>query len=467
MNAAFLTLAAILAVPVSIAIYHRPQRGLLIVALLAPLHGLLAIVPGGASMAGWKEGLLLLTFLCSVVSPNRHGAVRPSMPWWPAAAAWVAFGTASALLLSGIGGLTSIKITYFYLLIPVILWRAPFSRTDRDHLVSILMGMGILTASIGLLQQVVGPAYLVKLGYSYTEQIRITGSILRSFSTFTGPFAFGLFVMLSLIVGLSVCLADPKRLRNIIFLAATPIMIAGMGVSIVRASYIGLAVGLFFLAVYGYRSLLVLFAAGAAVIPFALLVAPSSVVKPLLSSSSLAERGTGWSATISSLYVHPLGQGLGATGSAAAKAAELAQPMINTMSIKAATALGLIPYQPDNYYMKIAVELGPIGLWIFVMILVSTGVSTLRASRVLPSRDGALALGVSASIAAAAVASLVSTYFEIFPLDLYFWLLIGTVGCALTQHHSEKEVTRAHESLSELWPSGPVEAEFRPMRVSC
>ncbi|QIP41754.1 putative membrane protein [Rhodococcus erythropolis] len=466
MNTSFMFVAAIFAVPIVVAIYQRPQRGLLLVALFAPLHGLLAIIPGGTSMAGWKEGMLLLTLGCTFVSPNRLRVVRPSMPWWPAAAAWVAFGSASALLLSGIAGVTSIKITYFYILIPVILWRAPFSRDDRDHLVSVLMGMGILTAVIGLLQQAVGPAYLVDLGYSYTEQIRITGSILRSFSTFTGPFAFGLFVMLSLIVGISVALADPKRLRNIIFLAATPIMVVGMGVSIVRASYIGLAVGLLWIAVYKYRSILMLFGAAAAAVPFVLLLAPPSIVKPLFSSYSLEERGSGWSSTISSLFVHPLGQGLGATGSAAAKAAEAAQPMLNTMTIKAATTLGLIPYQPDNYYMKVAVELGPIGLWIFVLVLISSGASALRASRVLPGSDGALALGVSASIVAAAVASVVSTYFEIFPLDLYFWLLIGTVGCALTQHHSEKEAISDHESPSEPWHSDLVGAASKPMHAN-
>ena len=140
--------------------------------------------------------------------------------------------------------------------------------------------------------------------------------------------------------------------------------------------------------------------------------------------------------------------------------------MLNTMTIKAATTLGLIPYQPDNYYMKVAVELGPIGLWIFVLVLISSGASALRASRVLPGSDGALALGVSASIVAAAVASVVSTYFEIFPLDLYFWLLIGTVGCALTQHHSEKEAISGHESPSEPWHSDLVGAASKPMHAN-
>ncbi|MDV8006331.1 O-antigen ligase family protein [Rhodococcus sp. IEGM 1318] len=465
-NIATLLIGAVLGAVVCAAIYQRPQRGVLLVALFAPLHGLLAIIPNGTALAGWKEGLILLTLICAFLSPNRHGVIRPSMPWWPAAVVWVAMGCVSAFTLSGLGSLGSIKITYFYMLLPLILWRAPFTREDRDHLVSILMGVGILAAVVGLLQQVVGPEFLVSLGYSYTEEIRITGGILRSFSTFTGPFAFGLYVMLSLVVGLSVSLNEPTRLRNMIFLAATPIMIAGMGVSIVRASYIGFAAGLLWLAIYKYKSLLVLFAAAAAAIPIALLLTPTSVMKALFSSNSLEERGNGWSETVSSLWVNPLGQGVGATGSAAAKAAELAHPMINTLTIKAATTLRLIPYQPDNYYMKVAVELGPIGLWVFTLILVSAAVTGLRASRILPGQDGALSLGVSASIIAACVASLVSTYFEIFPLDLYFWLLIGTAGCALSQHHSEKTATLGPESPTEPWPSDPAVVGSRPTPVS-
>ena len=51
-----------------------------------------------------------------------------------------------------------------------------------------------------------------------------------------------------------------------------------------------------------------LFGAAAAAVPFVLLLAPPSIVKPLFSSYSLEERGSGWSSTISSLFVHPLGK---------------------------------------------------------------------------------------------------------------------------------------------------------------
>lgn len=434
-------------------LYRRPQNGLLLVAALTPLHGLLTILPGGPSLTGWKEGVLVLTLLATFVTPNRDRTMPPSMPWWPAAVAWVAIGTLSALLMSGPAAVTALKITYFYLIIPIILWRTPFDARDRDRLVTILMGTTAFGAVVGLAQQVLGADRLVALGYSYDEHIRTTGGILRSFGTFTGPFALGLFVMIGLVVGGAVALADPGRLRNTLFLCATPVMLLGMGVTIVRASYIGLAAALLWLAIHRHRALLVLFGAGAVALPVALLFVPGSVTSALFSSSSLGERGDGWADTVSSLFVHPFGQGLGATGAAADKAAELADPLYSTLSLDAAIALGRIPYQPDNYYMKLMVELGPIGLWIFGLLLVSAAVSTLRASRLLHGQDSALALGVSASVIAAAVASTVSTYFEIFPLDVYFWLLLGTVGCALTQQLSSRSEPGSDSGPSRCAPA--------------
>jgi hypothetical protein len=104
-----------------------------------------------------------------------------------------------------------------------------------------------------------------------------------------------------------------------------------------------------------------------------------------------------------------------------------------------------------------ALELGPIGLWLFTMILVGAAATTLWASRVLArTADAALALGVSASVIAMAVASTVATYLEIFPLDVYFWLLLGVVGCAVAEHMSD--TTRS--------PSGPEAAEYRPTFAS-
>ena len=424
---------------------QRPQRGLLLLAALAPLHGLLVIVPGGRSLSAWKEVLLLLTLTATFVAPRRslRTGIPLSLPWWPAVVGLVLFGSASALVTAGATGLVAIKITFFYLLVLLVLWRAPFSVRERDHVVTIVMALGLVTSVVGLWQQVVGAEFLVGLGYDYNTEVRTAGGFLRSFSTFNQPFPFGLFVMMSLLVGGAVALAEPRRRRNAMFLLATPVLVAGMAVSIVRASYLGLAVGVLWMALHRYRHLLTALAVAALSSPVALLLLPGKVLMTAFSSTSFGQRSSGWSRITSDVLANPLGRGLGSSGSAAEKIASVTGRQ------------AALTYQPDNYYVKLALELGPIGLWLFVLVLISGAVSTLRASRVLTGQDAALALGVSASVVAAGAASLVATYFEIFPLDVYYWLLLGVVGCAVTEYASG--TTR---SLFD-----PVAAACRPMPV--
>jgi len=433
--------AGVLGAGVLAFILRRPQRGLLLLAALAPLHGVLVLVPV-AGLNSWKEALLGVTLVAAAYDARRRGSITPAMsaPWWPAAAGLLVFGSASALLTAGALGLIAIKITFFYLLIPVALWWAPFGRRDRDHLVTIVMVMGSLTAVVGLWQQVVGAEYLVRLGYRYNEEVRTAGGLLRSFSTFNQPFPFALYAMLSILVGGAVALAEPRRPRNMAFLCFAPVIALGLGVTIVRAGYLGLVLGLIWLGVHRYRQILV--AAGAfVVLAVPVLVAlPASVLGTLTSASSLGERSAGWTGVINDVLTHPLGQGLGTSGSAADRIA------------RSANSVAAPRYQPDNYYVKMALELGPVGLWLFVLLLISGLVAASRASRLLTGRDAALALGVSAAMVAVAGASTVATYLEIFPLDVYFWLLLGVVGCAVTQHVSDSTRSR----------SAPVAAGSRP-----
>ena len=74
------------------------------------------------------------------------------------------------------------------------------------------------------------------------------------------------------------------------------------------------------------------------------------------SSSSLGERSAGWNDIIASIQVHPFGTGLGASGASADRMAIAGGTTFSGLSTN---------YQPDNYYMKMLIELGPIGLWLF------------------------------------------------------------------------------------------------------
>lgn len=416
-----------------VAIYRRPQRGLLALAALVPLDGLLVLAPVPGIVGGWKEGLVALTFACAWLRrvPRQDRTDVPlHLPWWPAAAIFVVFGSVSALTAFGLIGLVAIKVTYFYIALVAVLWFAPFDARDRDRLITVLMGMTVFTSIVGLAQLAVGPGFLISLGYEYGRDVRTAGGLLRVFSTFSQPFPFGLYVMLGLLVGGAVALADPRRRRNAVFLALSPLLVIAMASSVVRAAILGLAVGLVWLALRRFRQLGVGLLAGAVGLVAVIAVLPSSITGTFFSSSSLGERSAGWSDIVSSILVHPFGRGLGFSGASADRISTAQGVQFSGLSTN---------YQPDNYYVKMLLELGPIGLWVFLALIITALVWTTRMGATLPGQDGALALGVSASIVSAMFACVVATYFEIFPIDVYFWLLLGVVGCAAAQHGSGSE----------------------------
>jgi hypothetical protein len=272
------------------------------------------------------------------------------------------------------------------------------------------MATGVITAVIGLAQQVVGASRLNSLGYEYNSTIRFAGGYLRSFSTFDQPFPFAFFLVVVLLIGLSVALADMGRTRNRLFLMGLPLLVVALASTLVRGAWLGLAAGLVYLGWRRYRVLLL-------VVPVALLALlylPGSITAAAVSGTSLAERGSGWQANLQQVVAHPLGAGIAATGSSAAKVAALQG--------------GGSTYQPDNYYFKTVYELGIIGLWLFVVALATIFASTDRTAVRLPGGDSALTLGISANVLAAITASLVATYFEIFPMDVLFWLLLAVAA---------------------------------------
>jgi hypothetical protein len=405
----------------AVAVVQRPQRGLLLVAVLIPFDGLLQIVPGGETFGPWKEALILLTLAAAVVSPRARHADGPAQlpPWVPALTAFVALGLVSAAFTGGSVALWGLKVSYFYAVVPFILMRCPFTLRDRDRLVSILMATGAATAVIGVAQQVAGHARLNELGWEYDTAIRFSGSLLRSFSTFTQPFSFGFFMSLVLLVCLPVALSDLRRTRNRLFLLATPLLVVGMATSVVRGAILALVVGLVVLMVWRFRGLF----HAAVVSAIVLLLVPAAVMSDFLSSSSLDARTTGWQLIFDELLAAPLGSGIGTTGAAAEKS-YLGGTALDELVVDPASSQ---LYLPDNQFVKVVIELGPLGLWLLLLLGAAVVAAAVRAARRTTGDDQALAQGIAASVIGAAFASLVSTYLEIFPLDFYFWLLVGVL----------------------------------------
>jgi len=410
-------LALLVAAPIigigAYALVQRPQRGVLLLAALVPFHGLGLIIPFPGA---WKEGLIAATLAATFLAPAEARGGRRRLPnWVPVVAAFVLLGTVSSLFVSPLQAATGLKVTFFSILVALIVWRCPLDERERDRLVTILMVVGFVTAVVGLAQQVVGDVALNNLGYEYNRTIRFSGGFLRSYSTFSLNFPFALFLTLVMLLGIPLALEEPKRRRSQLFLAGLPVLLLAQLFTLTRAGWLGLAAGLIYLAITRIRSLAVAFAHAAAIALIALLLA-GAFGSALLSSSSSEERFDQWADHVSEIAANPLGAGIGSTGSAGAKAVELA----------GGDPEGV--FQPDNYYFKITFELGVVGLWLLGLLFATTLSSTHGAAKRLSGRDGALAAGVTASIVAAIVVSVVATYFEIFPMDVYFWMLLAIVA---------------------------------------
>jgi hypothetical protein len=419
-------LALVIVVPLVLFVVQRPQRGVLALVALAPLDGLLNIIPHPSIIAGWKEGLAVAVVLATFVCPREARAERrPLPPWWPALAGLMALSVLTAVLFRADAATVGLKVGFFFVLAYIAVRRCPLSVGERDRLVTILMVVGGITALYGIAQQAMGGARLHDLGYDYNGAIRFSGSFLRSFSSFRDPFGFGFFMMVVLLVCLPVALQDPHRTRNRLFLlVGVPIMGVGVLTTLVRGAWLGLAVGIAFLGMHRYRILLLAIPLGLT----ALILIPPEVATSALSSSSTNERVAGWSDNLHQLVTNPLGSGVGSVGAAAQKQQDDLAIAAQARGVDLSQAS---KYQPDNYYFLTAYQLGPIGLWLLVLLLLTVFHHTRNASRRLRGPDQAFAAGVSAMVLGAIAASFVATYLEIFPMDVLWWVLIGVVDATV------------------------------------
>ncbi len=413
-------IALAVAVPVLIALLQRPQRGILMLVIGAPLSGLLILIPHPSFVEGWKQFVVLVmlvgTFLGSSGSPSPKARARPS--WVIGLVPLLAMGALSGIAVGPERAFFGLRQYFFYLLAAWAVWRRPPNAEERDRIVTALMVIGVLEGFYAIFQQYLGPDRLHQLGYAYNDTITFIGPLMRSFGTFQQPFGFAFFEMIVLLIGIPHALAEPNRARSRWFLLFAPVCVLGWATAVIRGAILGLAVGMAYLGVGRYRVILLAIPAALVVV----LLLPSSLVAPALSSSSSEQRISGWSENLRSLTLQPFGIGVGATGSAAVKL------QAESDGASPGSSSEDSPYEPDNSWFKILLELGVLGLWFFALVVIAICSSTHQAAKRLNDVDAAFARGVTAMVLAAMAAACVSSYFDIFPMDLFFWMLVAIVA---------------------------------------
>lgn len=419
----FETLLAVVAVPAAVVVCRRPQVGVLVVAALVPYDGLLVILPLPSAARDWKEVLVLVTLAATFVAPTQaRQNTRHRLPGWvPAVAGLLIVGLVSGVAVGGLQALTGLRIDFFYLLLAWAIWRCPLSGGERDRLVTIFMVNGVITAAYGLAQEAIGANRLAALGYPYNTTIRYTHGYLRAFSTFPYQSPFGYFLMVVLLLGLAAALDDPTRRRNVLFFLALPLLVAGLFFTFERGAWLGLTGGLLYMAIRRYRVMffaIPLLALGLAFIP-------SGARGGSFASSSLTERTSNWQTHVGQVATTPLGHGIGSSGAAAEKLAQR-QAVVTGQSVS--SAAGSAPYNADDQYLGTAYDLGILGLWFLLLLMIAAGRACHLQVRRRGRPEDTLAAATAAIVIGYALGSMVAVIFEMFPMDVIWWLLITIVA---------------------------------------
>ena len=230
------------------------------------------------------------------------------------------------------------------------------------------------------------------------------------------PFNFGFYIAFSLLFIVPQCLDAPRRIRNQWFLLSLPVVGIALGFTFVRGAWITVAIGGLYLAIRRYRAA---FMFAPLVIVFVLML-PGNFLESASTSSSLVDRQQGWAQNVGKATSKPLGHGIGATGGSGFKAAKVEGVDKTT-----------VVYEPDNQYFKAFYEIGVFGLWTLVLLLISLVLAGREAERRTSGALQTFSLSFTAWLVGSIVSAVVSTWFEIFPNDLYLWLTFGILMTVL------------------------------------
>ena len=396
----------------------RERLTLILIALL-PFHAFLVTVltkwiegPGHAPMgeiAIWKEGLLGLILLMAAVEVLRNGKWKmENGKFWKVDAIDILI-----ILLIVIGFVVSIFNSQFSILnfaygakydfIPLIaflvLRRVDWTDRFKSQAASLLLWVGGIVAAYGILTFFLPAGFFHWLGYSDLHSLyvadgplaayqQIGGTSLRRIqSVMSGPNQLGVWLLLPLSLGLVKGMSERKKVYWFIGLLAC---LTALFLTFSRSAWIAATViGLVFLwhavpkqqlyskkSLYLVSCLLLFLVAAAALFPQTILRVSSSrghIEKPL--------------EAIQTMVRHPLGLGLGSAGPASNRTSDTCVMLqegddpswaadrpdlcvfVGDVQVQPEAPCNC-PFLPENWYLQMGVEMGFIGMLMFIALVV-------------------------------------------------------------------------------------------------
>jgi len=345
-----------------------------------------------------------------------------------------------ASLLTGMAGFkkTAMYISLYYL-------GAAVTAVDRSVITKIgkiTVTCGVIAAGYGVLQAWRGLAAfelapIIHAMGKMTEQalpVLYVQDFLRPFSTFSGPWIFGDYLVIGLLFGLLLFGTGKQSMRW--FLIATASLLLGLAVSLSRSSYVMLicCLGLIFVLAGRSRMSRVIRASAVVILVGTLTVAvinyqgrtAPGAPAAVLAMFNVVGRFERWQILLYDTSTYSMiGQGIG--------------------SIQAAYAFGeQFVEEAHSFLFDLLLEVGVVGLVLFAWVCVAVFSQALRAIRVVGFEADRQELIVVVAILGGMLMakSAAGGLWGMQVHDTYWWLLCGVVaGLSARQHRNIRSLT--------------------------
>jgi O-antigen ligase len=284
----------------------------------------------------------------------------------------------------------------------------------------------VLTATVisiyGIYQFIVG----VPMGSGWVDPTLNPDIKTRVYATFENPNLLAEYLIMAFPVSLALLLYSNKFVDRLKFAVTSIVMLIAIGLTYSRGGFLGLAFGIFVYFLYVNRKAIL------AMIPFGiagLLVMPDSIIQRIKTIGSLQDSSNFYRFNLWNKAIDIIndfwysGIGLG---------------YIPFQKISPIYIRTMAPYHTHNTYLQIAIELGVIGLIIFLLLIFRT--IKMGTSTILESNDRFYKIFTAAYVASLSGILLHGIAEHIFfnpKIILSFWLIVGILYSYYQQYKNE------------------------------
>ena len=429
-----LVFALLLTVPVAMVLIAKPRFGVFVLfaasMLIIEVKRLSWELEVGLVIE-FLEGLLALGLVSSMVA--RRDVYRLSSPLTLPVTVYVLY----QVMQAAHPALPTIY-NILYALRDPINFSVPFFAAlylvrDRAHLrlfLSMWLGMAVAIALYGLWQYYVGLNNW-EIAWLSISRTHLIYDRLRIFSTLGSADALGMHMAVSIVLALALAWCSSRKLTRAAVLAMVPLFVLTDLQTLTRGAYMAAVVGVFTLAIVTRsRALLIgLLVAGMIAVGWYQLNQSSLLASRVMTmflpeqDESFAIRQSYLEDYLPVIIENPFGLGPATSG-------RQGWVLLEWGGVDPRLVEGLAGVPTDNYYFRVALETGWVGLLLFLGLLATilvVGLRTYSATRDPLAKWTAAAF--LAAYVAMAVASISNNYFSHVQLKLFFWFSLGILAC--------------------------------------